>query len=197
MNQHVFQWVLGYIQSMVIVHSEEIKSDFEGTIIDIESIGDFCRGYPDSREYQDIIPVIFGYIDKNELNIHCAKGIESVDKIKNIIVDTLPNLTKPLYAFNSNFERGSFYHTCGIAITFHGELDRKKYESKRNAVITLGIENYDDPFNDIGNKCKLAWEKGKYKLSMKHNRSCLLKERDILMKRGFRTPDEMILYSSP
>lgn len=182
---------------MVIVHSEEIKSDFKGTIIDIESIGDFCKGYPDSREYQDIIPVIFGYIDKNGLNIYCAKGIESVDKIKNIIVDTLPNLTKPLYAFNCNFERGSFHHTCGIAIDFDGELDRKKYERKRDAVIILGIENYDDPFNDVGYKCLLAWKEGNIDLSIQHNRSCLLKERDILMKRGFRTPDEMILYSSP
>ena len=182
---------------MVIVHSEEIKSDFEGTIIDIESIGDFCGGHQDSREYQEIIPVIFGFIDKNGLKIHCAKGIESIDKIKNIITDTLPKLTKPLYAFNCNFERGSFHHACGIAIDFDGELDREKYESKRNAIITLGIENYDDPFNDDGYKCKLAWEKGKYKLSIKHNRSCLLKERDILLKRGFRTPDEMILFSSP
>lgn len=179
---------------MVIVHSEEIKSDFGGTIIDIESIGEFSKGYRDSREYQDIIPVIFWYIDKNGLKIHCAKGIESIGKIKSIIADTLPTLTKPLYAFNCNFERGSFHHTCGIAIDFDGELNREKYESKRNAVITLGIENYGDPFHDIGNKCRLAWENGKTGLSVQHNRSCLLKERDILLKRGFRTPDEMSLF---
>jgi len=181
---------------MVIVHTENIKSDFEGTIIDIESIGDFCWGYQDSREYQNIIPVIFGYIDKNGLKIHCAKGIESIEKIKNIVANTAPNLTKPLYAFNCNFERGSFHHNCGIAIDFDGELNREKYESKRNAIIILGIDNYDDPFNDVGYKCKLAWEEGNYNLSIKHNRSCLLKERDILLRRGFRTPDELELFSS-
>ena len=179
---------------MVIVHSENIESDFEGTIIDIESIGEFSRGFQDSREYQDIIPVIFGYIDKNGLKIHCVKGIESIGKIRSVIADTLPSLTKPLYAFNCNFERGAFHHACGIAIDFDGELDRKKYESKKEAVITLGIDNYDDPFNDVGKKCKLAWENGNTNLSIQHNRSCLLKERDILLKRGFRTPDEMILF---
>lgn len=179
---------------MVIVHTEKIKSDFEGTIIDIESIGEFSRGYQDSREYQDIIPVIFGYIDKNGLEIHCAKGIESIGIIKNLIADTLPTLTKPLYAFYCNFERGSFHHNCGISIDFDGELNREKYESKRKAIINLGIENYDDPFNDIGNKCRLAWEDGKTNLSIQHNRSCLLKEREIFLKRGFRTPDEMILF---
>jgi hypothetical protein len=60
------------------------------------------------------------------------------------------HLTKPLYAFNCIFERGSFHHTCGIAIGYDVELNREKYENKRNAVITPYIEKYDDPFNDVG-----------------------------------------------
>ncbi len=179
---------------MVIVHSEETESDFEGTVIDIETIGEFCWDYQDSRQYQNIIPVIFGYIDKNGLETHCARRIESIEKLKNTVAQISPQLRKPLYAFNCCFEKGVLFHSCGIVIDFDGELNKEKYESKRDAITSLGIENYDDPFNDVGFKCKLAWEKGNTKLSIRHNRSCLLKERDILLRRGYRMPDELVLY---
>lgn len=179
---------------MVIIHSEEVKSNFEGTIIDIETIGEFCN-YRDSRHYQNIIPVIFGYIDKNGLKIHCTRRTESIEKLKNMIVTRiLPQLRKPLYAFNCDFEKGALFHNCGSTIVFDGELNAKKYEKKKDVVASLGIENYDDPFYDDGKKCKQAWEEGDTKLSIRHNRSCLLKERDILLKRGHRTPDELVLY---
>ena len=55
----------------------------------------------------------------------------------------------------------------------------------------LGISNYDDPFYDNGYLCKIAWENGEFDRAMAHNRACLLKERDILIKRGFRKPDEL------
>lgn len=181
---------------MVIIHSEEVKSDFEGTIIDIETIGEFSN-LNDSRRYQNIIPVIFGYIDKNGLKIYCARRIESIEKLKNIIIaEILPQLKKPLYAFNCDFEKGALFHNCGITVDFDGELNAEKYEKKKKVVSLLGIENYGDPFHDDGIKCKQAWEKGNTKLCIRHNRSCLLKERDILLKRGYRTPDELILVSA-
>ena len=114
---------------MVIVHSEEIKSDFEGTIIDIETIGEFSRVHQDSRQYQNIIPVIFGYIDKNRLEIHCARKIESIEKLKNTVSQILPQLRKPLYAFNSVFEKGVLFNFSGIIVDFDGELNKEKYES--------------------------------------------------------------------
>lgn len=178
---------------MVIFYSEESDSNFEGTVIDIETIGEFCRDYYDSRHYQNI-PVIFGYIDKDALKILCAKGTDSIEKLKSNIAQTLPHLRKPLFAFNCCFEKAVLYNSCGIVIDFNGELNREKYESKKDAITSLGIDNYDDPFDDIGLKCKLAWEAGNYELSIRHNRSCLLKERDILLKRGYRKPDELILY---
>ncbi len=49
---------------MIQKHSENVGSNFDGTIIDIETIGSFERNYNDSRYYQNIIPVIFGFIDK-------------------------------------------------------------------------------------------------------------------------------------
>jgi len=188
---------------MVLVYEERVNNDFKGTIIDIETIGDFCRGYHDSREYGEMTPVIFGYIKKDKLEIICAKQSGSVKNLKKAIDDVVPTLNPPFYAFNSVFEKGVLHHFCGLDMIFGGELNTIRYESKRSAVRSLGIENYDDPFFDDGNKCRLAWLKECESLreggvfsqrnSMKHNRSCLLKERDILLKRGYRTPDKLEL----
>jgi hypothetical protein len=179
---------------MVIVHSEVAKSKFKGTVIDIETVGDFCQGYQDSREYQKHIPFIFGHIDEDELKVHYVKQGESLRKLKPIITRILPDLERPLYAFNCSFERGVLYHSWGMIIEFDGELNKEKYEGKWKAVQSLEISNYDDPFHDVGKKCCDAWLRGDIRLSMKHNRSCLLKERDILLKRGCRTPDPLKLY---
>ena len=179
---------------MVIVYCEVVKSDFEGTIIDIETVGDFCREHRDSREYHKLIPLIFGYIDRNGLKICCSKKIEPTRNFKDNVAQTIPNLKTPLYAFQCRFERGVLYHSLGIIISFDGELNKDKKEWKGTAVASLGIENYDDPFSDIGRKCKEELEKRNIEPCIKHNRSCLLKERDILLKRGFRTPDGLELF---
>lgn len=184
---------------MVILHSETTKSNFKGTIIDIEAIGEFCREYRDSREYQKLIPLIFGYIDKNGLNvicskIDCSKRVEPTKNFKEAVAQTVPNLRKPLYAFQCCFEQGVLFHSWGITINFDGELNKDKYEGKGDAVASLGIENYGDPFNDVGRKCKEALEKGNTELSIRHNISCLLKERDILLRRDYRTPENLILF---
>jgi len=181
---------------MVIIHAEAVKSNFKGSIIDIETINEFCREYRDSREYKDLIPLIFGYIDENGLKIYCSKEVQPTKNFKDAVAQIVPTLRKPLYAFQCCFERGVLYHSWGINIDFDGELNMDKYEWKGTTVASLGIPNYDDPFNDVGRKCKEALEKGNTELSIRHNRSCLLKERDILLKRGYRTPDKLILFNN-
>ena len=60
---------------MLKVHIEKITSNFEGTIVDIETIGDFSNyNDDDSRTYSELVPTIFGYITKNKLKILCAEG---------------------------------------------------------------------------------------------------------------------------
>jgi len=180
---------------MLLTHSEKNNLPFEGTIIDIESIGDFCRDYRcDSREYKDIIPTIFGYINNNKLNILCAEGHSALEELKDEIIKVMPTLKKPLFAFQCDFETGTLFHSCGIMVEFNGDLNKEKFEPKRDAIKLLGIPNYDDPFYDNGYECMKAWLRGDYDSSMKHNRSCLLKERDILLKRKHRKPNEMKLY---
>ena len=169
-----------------------ITSTFKGTVIDIETIGNFSRKFSDSRQYKNIIPVIFGYITHNKLSILYSENKTSIPTLQEEIKNVLASLERPLYAFNSSFEMGSLYHNLNQKIMFEGELNKEKYEAKRTAVQVLNIPQYDDPFFDNGLLCMQAWEIGKTKEAIAHNRSCLLKERDILVKRGFREPEDLV-----
>ena len=176
---------------MITEYKEDTTSDFKGTIIDIETIGEFLNQYPNSRQYKDIQLVIFGFIHRHALHIFCAKGIKAISELKEKIEDIIGGLAKPFYAFNSQFERGVLFYELGREIDFDGELQKEKYESKARAVRDLDIPNYDDPFHDRGLWCMNAWHNGEFDKATAHNRACLLKERDILIKRGFRKPDEL------
>jgi len=178
---------------LIIEHQEDIDSDFEGTIIDIETIGEFLNQYPDSRRYKDIQLVIFGFINRHGLRILCAKGIEAINELIEGTKRIIDSLERPFYAFNSEFEKGGFFYKLGKEVDFDGELQKEKFESKVDAVRNLDIANYDDPFYSRGFPCIKAWKDGEFDKAIAHNRACLLKERDILIKRGFREPDELEL----
>ena len=176
---------------MIIEHKEDISSDFKGTIIDIETIGEFLNQYPDSRRYKDIQLVIFGFINRQSLQIFCAKGMEAINELREKTEEIINSLERPFYAFNTDFERGVLFYGLGREIDFDGELQEGR-ESKASTRSYLGILNYDDPFYDKGILCMLAWENGEFDKAIAHNRACLLKERDILLKRGFLEPDELV-----
>jgi len=168
-------------------------SDFEGTIIDLETIGHFDDRYEDSRRYRNILLVIFGYINKYGIQILSAEGYDSISELGIEIIKVLGSLPKPFYAFNTDFERGVLFTHLGKKVAFDGELNWEKFESKRKVVQLLGIPNYGDPFDNNGLLCSQSWLKGNIDNAILHNRSCLLKERDILFKRGFRKPDKLKL----
>ncbi len=184
---------------MVLIHKENVDLPIKGTIIVIETVGSFNNAFNslDSRFYMNLKTVIFGSIDSESLQIHCAKKADSLEQLNRIMVDELGSLDKPFYAFNCNFERSIFFHNLNKDVSFEGELGKQlpngKYEAKKYVVANLKIPQYNDPFNDVGLKCSEAWQKGNLKDAIAHNRSCLLKERDILLKRGFRTPDPLKL----
>jgi len=175
---------------VILEHKEDISLDFEGTIIDIETTGGFFNQYPDSRRYKNIRLVIFGFINRLCLQIFCAKGIEAINELNQKAEEIIDNLERPFYAFNSEFERGVLFYALGKELDFDGELQEIN-ESKAKVIRDLGIPNYDDPFYDKGLWCMNAWHNGEFDAAMAHNRACLLKERDILIKRGFRKPDEL------
>jgi len=176
---------------MIIECKEDVGSSFEGTIIDIETIGGFLNQYPDSRRYKDIRLVIFGFINRYAFQIFCAKGIEAINELRERTGIIIDSLDRPFYAFNSEFERSVLFYELGKEIDFDGELNREKYESKLDAVRNWGIPNYEDPFYDNGFLCMKAWQDEEFDRAIAHNRACLLKEKDILLKRGFRKLDEL------
>jgi hypothetical protein len=175
---------------VIIEHTEEIAENFDGTIIDIETIGEFRDQYPDSRRYMSIQMVIFGYIKKDRLRILCARGTDAITGLNSQVVGLIEALPRPFYAFNCGFEQGVLFYQLGKKIDFEGEL-QEYHESKAYARSCLGIPNYDDPFYDRGFYCMVAWANGEFDAAIAHNRACLLKEKDILLRRGFREPDKM------
>jgi hypothetical protein len=173
-------------------HIEELDSDFNGTIIDIETIGDFDRTYPyDSRHYRNLTQVIFGYINRQCLHIYCARSKEGVELLRLKTAEIFAGLERPYYAFNCNFESGVWFHHAGVQIDFDGELQGEPFESKKNAILRLRISNYNDPFYDQGFLCIKAWNDRNFDKAIAHNRACLLKEKDILLKRGYCEPDKV------
>lgn len=176
------------------VWQEEMRSGFPGTIIDIETIGGFQNNYFDSRRFANIVPVIFGFITKDELTVYCAKKNDSIPMLHSKISELLEGLPRPFHAFNTHFETGSLYHQLGLEVKFDGELQKREREWKGDVVKELGIPQYNDPFNDRGFLCMKAWERGDIDNSIAHNRACLLKERDILLKRGFIKPKPLTFF---
>ncbi len=175
---------------MIIEHKENISSNFEGTIIDIETIGEFLNQYHDSRRYQDIQMVIFGCVDSRSLQIICARGMRALEELRERAEKIIESLEEPFYAYNTGFERSVLFYGLGREVDFAREL-QEGYESKAFCCSSLGIYHYDDPFFDNGYLCMKAWEIGDFDRAIAHNRACLLKEKDILIKRGFRTPDKL------
>ena len=166
---------------MVREHREHSSMQIKGTIIDLESTGEFDREYPswDPRQYANISPTIFGYITGEILAQHCAEGEEEIQDIIGIMNDSLPRLEKPFYALNCNFEKHVITNTCGQIHPFHDVRENKYYGSKWAIREQLGIPTYDDPFDGDGLRCMHEWHQGNYDDCLRHNRACLLIERDI------------------
>jgi len=108
---------------MIKVYTEEIMSDFEGTIVDLETIGYFEDMYEDSRRYRNIIPIIFGYMNRNGIRILCAEDYDSISELGLEIIKALDSLKRPFYAFNTDFERGVLFNHLRKKVAFEGELN--------------------------------------------------------------------------
>ena len=173
--------------------------ELEGTIIDIETIGEFldCEGF---GRYKQIRPVAIGFLDCKILEILYITGETDRDfeALKSTLQDKLHKVDRPFYAFNAEFEMGVLYWFLGTTVMFDRDLmlkiatfdGRKAWESKRYLVKELAVPNFDDPFYDLGHRVPEAWKKfqntGKWKFLMEiiqHNRACLLKEYTILRER--------------
>ena len=190
---------LGWYQATMkarTIMKEDTISNIDGTIIDLETIGEFANEYFDSRRYSQVKPVFFGYMTKEGLTIICTERESQIKQFLSDLPEIISDLPRPFYSFNTEFEMGVLFHNLGRQVLFDGELTKEKYELKSSAVRELKLDNYNDPFNDEGKWFPPNWKKGNMKDCIAHNRADLLKERDILLKRGFRKPDELEFVKS-
>jgi len=166
---------------MVLARREKASMRFGGTIIDLETIGSFNRAYPpwDPRHYASISPTIFGYLTGSTLVQHCAEDTEEIQEIIEIMRDALPRLEQPFYALNCSFERCIITNTCKQNHPFRDVRGNKYHGSKWTIRQNLGIPTYDDPLHGDGLRCMHEWHQGNYDDCLRHNRACLLIERDI------------------
>lgn len=173
-------------------YEEEINTGFEGTVIDIETIGDFGKApWVESNKadhlarFQQMKITTVGVLNDNTLQVFIAKNIESLDNFQQKAVEVMREARTPTYAFNKSFEEGCFYWNSNREILdIDFELQASSREKKIDAVKDVGIANYDDPYFDVGKMCVDAFQRGELDEIIQHNRACLLKESQILLKRG-------------
>ena len=164
---------------------------FDGSIIDFETAGNFLPE-PGLNQYRKLQHVAIGILNCTQMQVFALRGDSKahISALREVCKNVLNEIPRPFYAFNSEFERSVLFYELGKEIAFDGELQEGR-ESKANACRYLGIPNYDDPFYDRGVLCMQAWQDGEFDKAIAHNRACLLKERDILIKRRFRRPNEL------
>jgi len=171
----------------------------DGTIIDIETIGEFCEGFGVER-YKQVRPITAGFLCDSTIEILYITGEAANDfrRLKNAVESKLVRVKRPFYAFNAEFEMGVLHWFLGRSVKFDRDLMLKTvtacgnqvWESKRVLVKCLGIQNFDDPFWDLGYKVPDSWQRYQATGDKKfledivlHNRACLLKEHAILNTR--------------
>ena len=173
--------------------------EFKGTIIDIETLwkprvkGAIKYKTYEIEAYDDQTIISFGYltrqdIDKDliKLKIYCCENIAEIDQLNEKIKKGIFTLNRPYYAFQHYFEKYVIKLNCDVNIQFDYELNNTHFEKKENVVKELGIDSFNDPFNGVGGKCMESFNNGTIDDVIKHNRSCLLKEYEILTERGCR-----------
>jgi hypothetical protein len=158
-----------------------------GTIIDLETIGTIQNKLNGLSKYVLVRPYLFGYLFEKTM---VQKYVEKPDHIPAFIdflgsMDLFEFSERPFFAYNAEFERGVFYFSTGKTVPFDGDIKKGK-EGKEAVVRRLGIETYGDPFPGAGIKCIEEFEKGNISDCLAHNQACLLKEREILIREGYR-----------
>jgi len=163
----------------------------EGTIIDLETIGPFHDVLKGTKRYKEVKPYLFGYLTGNMIVQKYVEKSDHIPALLGFLKETnFTKFPKPLYAFFVEFEIGVIYCSTGKRLLFDREL-KKGRGSKEELVKKFGISNYDDPFPGQGIRLIQEFENGNIVGSLRHNKACLLKERDILYRRGYADPPKI------
>jgi hypothetical protein len=175
------------------LYEEEVETLFEGTIIDLETIGDFER-VPYTEDMQDYLDrycmmkvTTIGTLSDGCLNVMIAYDDEHLKRFQKSVLSSVRSAERPLYAFNKSFEEGCVYWASSCELHhFDFDIQMHQGEKKQQVVRDLGLLDYNDPYLGEGWRCVGAFREGNLGEIIRHNRSCLLKEYGILRKRGSR-----------
>lgn len=164
-----------------------------GHIIDFETYGTIDYDKNDENMYNNVRPFIIGL-----LNLECDMISQYYVKDnyldKKFLKTLMSCIYGPFYAFSSQFEKAVIKNFTDLDIEFRElqkpySLTKTYYEKKQFTCNNLMIDNYDDPFDGDGGLCITEFEKGNIDDCLRHNRSCLFKERDVLNARGYYIND--------
>ena len=75
---------------MVETWTEHVNHDFQGTIIDLETIGEFDTDHWGYQRYLNIKPVIFGINSGENITIYYVKTIKEIPDLIQVMKKTLP-----------------------------------------------------------------------------------------------------------
>ena len=134
----------GYLEQesgcVIIEHDEKAASDFTGTIIDIETVGDFNRLYQDSRRYSQITQVILGYINRERLHIYCARDAAGIEELRSKTPGILEALPRPFHAFNCAFRGASGFIMSALKFLSTGNCRRGRLKPRRTPSARWGFQ---------------------------------------------------------
>ncbi len=167
---------------------------FEGTVIDLETDEqNFSDELHGAGRYKNHCAVCCGILDKNKVEIIAKTCYASDELFVQAVDEKAKGTNHPYYAFNVGCDVALLSNLLGREIRFNRELQQREYESKRDVKESLGIPNFDDPFNGYGLLATKEWtrhletrEINCVKRIVAHNFACVLKEYTILIRRGFR-----------
>jgi len=166
---------------------------FEGAVIDLETDErNFSDELQGADRYKNHCAVCCGILDKNKVEIIAKTCNASNELFVQAVDEKVRGTNHPYYAFNVGCDMALLTKLLGREIQFDREL-QNEYESKREVVQNLRIPNFDDPFNGLGYLAAKEWTKhletretDRVKRVIAHNLACVLKEYNILIRRGYR-----------
>lgn len=164
-----------------------IGAPIEGTIVDLETIGPIHDERSGTEKYEQVRPYLLGTLTAKGISQIYATSTNAFPSLFEFMATQwIPNfLSNPLYAYNTGFEYGVIWSSTRVFVEGFREI---KVDSlgKEAAVKKYKLDAYDDPFPGAGIRCMEEFQRGNIEPCLAHNRACLLKERDLLLLRGYK-----------
>jgi hypothetical protein len=167
--------------SSVYLHAEVSPVYVEGTIIDLEVVGQIEAYLGGWRQYAKLRPVLFGTLQGASLRIYYVTCEDHISALVQTICEKLPRLKRPLYAFNCAYEQAILYYNVTRTIINFQDLQPTPYMALNTLCTRWDLPRFGDQLS--GAECQREWWLGHFENCLYHNRACLLKAAHVLQYR--------------